>query len=121
MEGCLYRGCVSIFPGCGVTGGVAPRDNLHRARLAPRLAEDGREGKPRPMGSGLGKRRDESHIRLVSQAQKIGALRAPVIRTIGVSQAKVADGIHGNNSIRHGIVSGGCRFRPRLDGAVEAV
>ena len=40
---------------------------------------------------------------------------------IGLRQAKVVDCIHGNNVIRHGIVSGGLRFRPRLAGAVKEV
>ena len=39
---------------------------------------------------------------------------------IGLRQAKVVDGIHGNNRIRHGIiVSGVRRFHPRLAGAVR--
>ena len=38
---------------------------------------------------------------------------------IGLRQVKVVDCIHGNNCIRHGIASGGRRFRPRLVRAVE--
>ena len=36
-------------------------------------------------------------------------------------QAKVVDGIHRNNCIRHGIVSGGPRFRLRLAEEAEEV
>ena len=38
---------------------------------------------------------------------------------IGLCQPKVVDGIHGNNGIRYGIVSGGSRFRPKLVGAED--
>ena len=40
---------------------------------------------------------------------------------IGLHQAKAVDGVHGNNCNRHGIVSGGRRFRPRLVGAARGV
>ena len=45
-------------------GGVAPKVNSCRARLAPLLAE-GRQGRGGAMGLGLGKRGDESHMPMV--------------------------------------------------------
>ena len=45
--------------------GGSPRGNSRRARLATRLEEEGRGGVPRPMGSGLGKHKDESHMSIV--------------------------------------------------------
>ena len=42
----------------------------------------------------------------------------PLFLLIGLRQAKV-DGIHANSWIRHGIVSGGRRFRPRFVRAVQ--
>ena len=39
----------------------------------------------------------------------------------GLCQAKVVDGIHGNNGICHRVILGGRRFRPRLAAAVEEV
>ena len=41
---------------------VSPRGNSRRTLLAPSLAQGGRGGSPRPMGFGLGKRWDESHL-----------------------------------------------------------
>ena len=42
--------------------GVSPRGNSRRARLDPSLSKGGRGGTPRPMGLGLGKRWDGSHL-----------------------------------------------------------
>ena len=54
------------------------------------------------------------------QAQK-SARFARLFFFIGPRQAKVVDGIHGNNCIRLGIVSEGRRFCPRLVAAIEEV
>ena len=56
--------------------GVSPRGNSLRSRLAPRSAEEGRRGIPRPMGLGLGKRRDESHMPIVLYVMHPRRLRA---------------------------------------------
>ena len=49
---------------------VPPRGKSRRVRHAPSLAKDRRRGGARPMGLGLRKRWDESHLPVVLQAQK---------------------------------------------------
>ena len=65
MEGFLNRGWDPTLPGCGGTGGDCLKGKLPPRAPRPLVGRGRAGGNPRPMGLGLGKRRDESHMPIV--------------------------------------------------------
>ena len=67
---------LNLLNRCGGTGGYLRGETPSARASPPRLAEEGRRGIPRPMGLGLGKRRDESHMPIVLYVMHPRRLRA---------------------------------------------
>ena len=82
FEGCLSRGWGPILDGCGGTGGLAQGATpAARASFLDRLRTGGR-----PMGLGLGKRRDKSHMPIVLYQVQVPCVVKPL--THGAHQKK---------------------------------